>query len=438
MQSAEQYVTGMPPVVVAGDRVVSAPDLDIQSIGSRLADWLLQLNSNAVPLRGGAKSWMIPQDDLADSSGSTVMGPQVYTGTSGIALFCGAYYLATGNLEARELALHVVAPLSAKMRELAHASGTPRPLAISVGGLTGLGGFLYTFTRLAVWLDSSELHDSALAVCKLFTPDRIWADQKFDIVKGTAGALLSLLAFEKTLTSAGPMRQHALDMAVLCGEYLLRSRAPQGTGLRAWPGALGPAITGFAHGAAGIAYALVRLYERTGNEELRKGVREAFDFERSLYDPFRKTWFDPRFNRFLEHTAWCHGAPGIALARLGALSVVDSEAIRSDIQDALAITRALPLVHGDDLCCGNFGRVDILHTAAQVLGQADCLEHACSLANQVLTRAAISGFCFGPPNGMNDHTAEFRPSLFRGLTGVGYVLLRLIYPTLLPSILLLE
>jgi lantibiotic modifying enzyme len=66
--------------------------------------------------------------------------------------------------------------------------------------------------------------------------------------------------------------------------------------------------------------------------------------------------------------------------------------------------------------------------------------HARQLATQLLARVAASGFRFQPLDHQTVLPAvpENNPSLFLGLAGVGYTLLRLNYPDLFPSVLLLE
>jgi class II lanthipeptide synthase len=445
MASATQRLIGTSRLSIREEAAFQQPELarSVVSLSQYkedadvLARIFQSLHDTHVPLRGGGTSWLVFHD--AGTESSSLLDAHLYGGTSGVALFLAAYYLVTKDARAFDLALSTIAPLRAKMKELAAASETTRRRSIPIGGLIGLGAFVYVFTRLAAWLNMPELLDGANVACNLITPDRIRADQKFDIVKGSAGALLCLLVLERAAAEPA-MRQHALDMAIMCGQHLLDRRVSQESGARAWPVVGVAAISGFGHGAAGIAYALVRLFERTGEKHFLAAAEEACEFERSIYDRKAKTWFDPRFKRLLEHAAWCHGAPGIALGRVASLAAMPSEAVRSDIQESLANTCSLPIYPLDDLCCGNFGRVEILHIAGQRLGQPQFLDASYSLRTEVLRRAAISGFLFGSAK-QQDHakrTLKLQPSLFRGLSGAGYTLLRMMEPDLLPSILLLE
>jgi lantibiotic modifying enzyme len=63
-------------------------------------------------------------------------------------------------------------------------------------------------------------------------------------------------------------------------------------------------------------------------------------------------------------TSWCHGAPGIGLARLGSLPILDTAEIRQEIAVAINTTQQFGLHNIDHLCCGNFGRMEVLLVGA--------------------------------------------------------------------------
>lgn len=89
----------------------------------------------------------------------------------------------------------------------------------------------------------------------------------------------------------------------------------------------------------------------------------------------------------------------------------------------------------DNLCCGNFGRFELLLVASQKLSRSEFREMASKKAAQVLANAAKRREykLFG---NLPNHV--FSPSFFQGTAGIGYQLLRLAYPELLPSVLLWE
>jgi lantibiotic modifying enzyme len=130
---------------------------------------------------------------------------------------------------------------------------------------------------------------------------------------------------------------------------------------------------------------------------------------------------------------WCHGAPGIGLARLGCLSIYQTDEILQDVEVALTTTQKYGLWGVDHLCCGNFGRLELLLVASQKLSRPQLLETTQKQAAWVVTQTEKTGAyrLFG-----NLSNQVFSPSFFQGTAGIGYELLRLAYPEVLPAVLL--
>ena len=132
-------------------------------------------------------------------------------------------------------------------------------------------------------------------------------------------------------------------------------------------------------------------------------------------------------------TSWCHGAPGIGLARIGGLPVLDTQDIRKDIETAVQTTQAFSVKGEDHLCCGNLGRADILLVAAGRLSRPELATLAHRQVWQVMTRAEHMGsFVLHPLLPKHVDSSGF----FRGTAGIGYTLLRMAQPALLPAVLL--
>jgi lantibiotic modifying enzyme len=220
----------------------------------------------------------------------------------------------------------------------------------------------------------------------------------------------------------------------------LQSRITGADGLRAWPGPEGVPRPGFANGATGIAYALAHLFEQTHDEEFREAAFEGLAFERGLDVSGKQGWLDTGSNQTMDAGSWCYGAPGVALGRLGCLATMDEPALRQDLEDALRLTLSLPEEPNDQLCCGNFGRIDVLYTAGQALGRMRLIDHAQDWSKKIVQRAQSNGFLFVPPlhKSGSRSNQQFNPSLLLGAAGVGYTLLRLNHPDIFPSVLLLE
>jgi len=405
-----------------------APDPFVEAAGAIAG----QLRAHARPVRSGGVVWLAPeQPERAAGAPPAVLGPHLYDGTVGIALFLAAVDRVRGGTENRELVLQAVSPLRRLLGELARDPERARGTRLGIGGLAGLGSFLYGLARVAEWTGDEALAGELGAATVLFTPDRLRADEQLDVVAGAAGAILALLALERVAPGAP-----AAEIATACAAHLLARRVSRQGGPRAWPGPGHPPLSGFAHGASGIACALLRLYARTGDEGLRDAALEGFAYERSLFDAGAENWLDPRFGHLLEQSAWCHGAPGILLARLEAVRAgAGEDEVLGDLALTLRLTWALPVISLDHLCCGNLGRAEILLCAHRVVGGGELLAGARTLAGQVVQRAGESGgFALHPPG----EPAAFTPGLFRGVAGIGYALLRLASPESLPSPLLME
>jgi lantibiotic modifying enzyme len=175
-----------------------------------------------------------------------------------------------------------------------------------------------------------------------------------------------------------------------------------------------------------IAYSLLRLYKASGETAFLEAAEEAIAYERSVFIPEQENWPDFRQPQTKDNPkcmcSWCHGAPGIGLARVATLDILDTPEIRKDIEAAITTTLNYGLSDIDHLCCGNMGRVEFLFTAGRKLNRPELVEAAMKLASQVVARAEEKGhYGYGT-------ILDFHPGFFQGASGIGYQLLRLAYP----------
>ncbi|MFJ7148963.1 type 2 lanthipeptide synthetase LanM family protein [Streptomyces sp. NPDC100445] len=330
-------------------------------------------------------------------------GADLGHGYPGPALFLAELAAHTGEERYAETARQALSPLPALLERLA-AEPEDRA-AVGPGAFAGLGGIAYTLARTSALMDDPELagwadHAAELvsAVVEFDTAtearDAAGAADGFrgevraggaGLAEGTAGGLAALLAVHGTTGSAA-----ARHGAVLCAERLTDRPLP--------------AAPGFAEGAAGVGWALLRFaaaggggrYERAGLAALHHAARSA---------------------RAAAHTepTWCRGLPGIALA------VADSPAALADPEltgltghavDELAAAGPLP---GHALCHGESGVLELLGHLTE-FGARELLDHRASALAATLDRA---GPVCGTPGGLAV------PGLLTGLSGIGLGLLRL-------------
>lgn len=387
-----------------------------------------EIRVRAICAMDGSAIWIGPQYvDEKDRVRFEPLDVDLYDGASGVALFLSAVAAMTGCRYSRALAVGAVQSVCRMLT----AGGENLADRLGIGGGAGLGGVVYSLLRISHLLNDEELLDNARLAAGLITPERIGADRSLDVIDGAAGALLGLIALYEVSRDG-----QVLDRAVICGEHLLSVRAVGTSGYRSWPSEDGLFLAGFSHGAAGIAYAMLRLYKQTKDQRLLDTARDGMAYENSLLDRVSGNW--PNLlakdgpNSVMQ---WCHGAPGIGLSRLAVLPILPPGEVQADIDIALASTERLSVGATDHLCCGNLGRIDFLLTAGTRLGRPRLVERAWQQAAVVVSRGKKAGsFALDPllPRSV------FSPGLFQGIAGIGYELLRLAFPDRLPSVLLWE
>lgn len=381
------------------------------------------IRENALRTRAGDVVWMMEPAEPGEAR--KPMDPHLYSGSTGTAFFLAALDHARGTGESREVVVAALAPLRRLLAALhadpARAAQNRMPVGVGVG----IGSFVYGLLRIGQWLGDEGMVADAHRAAALLTPERIAADPELDVMRGAAGAILALLALDAAVPDAVSGGETPLTLAGRCAEHLLTHRASHHGAPRAWFVAGQPPRSGFAHGASGIGHALLRLYARTGDERLRDAAMEGFAYERHLYDPQTRNWDDPFLGRPLQLQSWCFGAPGVALARLEAVRSADGPEMRADLAEALDVAAGYRDEPVDHLCCGNFGRAEILAVAARQLDQPGLMRTARGIARRALERCpAETDFGLIPPG-----TAPMlRLALFRGIAGIGYVLTRLAHP----------
>jgi type 2 lantibiotic biosynthesis protein LanM len=367
--------------------------------------------------RGPSVAW-IGLDWLGDSEFSQLvcLGPDLYNGICGIGVFLAAHAAVTGNKTSAELAYAGLAQLR---KNLKSRNAARMARALGLGGAVGLGSVVYALAVMAKCLHDAGLLADARQAAELFTDDLIAADKQLDVVSGSAGGILSLLRLYRDSRSADVLR-----LAIKCGEHLLGQPRLGPQGLRTWVGqGSGPrGLNGMSHGAAGFAYALTSLAQVTGRQEFAQAAAECIAFENSSYDAQRHNWPDLRdAGGLLWPCQWCHGAPGIGLARIATAKLRGMEDARlvTDIQNAVEGVKQGRSTAVDTLCCGALGGVEFFCAAGDALGRDDLRALAAQRLSAVLRTASAAG-----DYRWNSGKGQFNLGMFRGLAGVGYTLLR--------------
>ena len=234
-----------------------------------------------------------------------------------------------------------------------------------------------------------------------------------------------------------------IDKLQEIGNYILSS-AEKDSDYWSWDSDLNnSALTGFGHGASGIAFALFQLSEVLQNDDYKEAALKALKFEDYHFHQREGNWKDLRHTNAPSMIAWCHGAAGIALSRLKAFCITNSpyhgEMTHTALETSMRyLNRSLDKDRrflDYSLCHGIGGIADILLLAGRVLNEDMYIKTAIKAADfgyYHFTNKDLDwkGGLKNPANGR----PLYHPSLILGSAGVGYFYLRMI-DNQIPSVL---
>ncbi|MGI9417108.1 MAG: lanthionine synthetase LanC family protein [Geminicoccaceae bacterium] len=363
-----------------------------------------------------------------------VFGPDLYAGASGVGLFLARLSEATGEAIFRETALGAA---RAAARSSAHGADAG---AFSV--YSGLAGTAWALIEIGERCEAETLAETGwqhLAKLK----ERPLDDAMVDIVSGSAGLIPLLLDLHERRLELG-----LLELAISHGEHLLGSARRQGEGCSwdAMPGITSQDPTGFAHGASGIAWALLELGVATDDHRFKEAAERGFLYERGCYSAEHRNWPDFRMDDGQSGQAvagpgygiaWCHGAAGIGLARLRAYELTGDPVHKEEANIAIRTTGDALQAHYSgayvnySLCHGQFGNAELLLDAASRLDEDQWLALPTAIASEAASR--IEGGRQPWPCGVLG--AGETPGLMLGLAGIGHFYLRLHDADKAPSLL---
>jgi hypothetical protein len=307
-------------------------------------------------------------------------------------------------------------------------TAAPRPAGVPLAGLyVGEAGVGAALLRAGQVLVDDTLVENA------FTRGNWIATLPFtspDVMNGTAGRL----RFHLLLWDATGDPRH-LDHALAAGQHLLATSSTTGKDERCWtvpPGfgdLSGAQPLGYAHGAAGIADALLDLYEATGEERFRAAARQAGHWLArqalpALDDGTGLAWpMSPGGEPMPAY--WCHGASGIGQFFLHAAAIdLLPEAVDCWMGAAEATARGTRWA-APTQCHGLSGNIEFLLDAYQASSDPDYLADARLLGQLLIAFRSDDG---GNLRWPSDWPWIFSPDYMVGYAGVAMALLRLADP----------
>lgn len=363
-------------------------------------------------------------------------GADFYGGTAGIAFFLGNLCRFTEEPLFRETA-------SGALRQgVAIKDLIPPPARL--GFYSGWTGLAYTLIDLGHQLGEPEWVNKGKALASDIMALDL-NESGLDVIDGLAGAIPAFIhmyelqpdpAYRKFIQKLGDRIIETAEKTAEGWSWNTMEMTKKN-------------LTGYAHGTAGFLNALLDLYTFTGESRYLDGAYEALRSENSSFDTGQQNWPDFRdvsdFFPGQEQTdeptfgcTWCHGAPGIGLARLKGYFITGDERFKKDLAASLDTTyhtTGLDFEMGYSLCHGTFGNAELILEASDYLDKhPSWATYPWKAGDYAIEHYLKKGRHLQNGNGVSFVVPDF----MTGLAGMGYFFLRLYDPQACPSVLLLN
>jgi len=188
-------------------------------------------------------------------------------------------------------------------------------------------------------------------------------------------------------------------------------------------------LSGAGHGMTGIAEALISAAALLGDARYLPSAADALDYELKMYRRYSErfgTWADLRDMppKTYMH-GYCSGAPGAGIMLSRIMKHDSGQTVRTLTDCVCKSVDTLPLNHTDHLCCGNAAIVEYYLSTGNTAAAGGVL------ATMYAHRQRFGSY--RDPSGRANRSIT--ASLFNGMSGIGYEMLRYAYPDKIPSIL---
>jgi len=353
----------------------------------------------------------------------------IFNGNCGIALFLLELY----RFDQSEAHISLIDKMMSRMMK-SEAILKPKFFAF----YTGLGGVIYTNLKIYEATGIQKYLNNALLLTLSNQTQLSTELLKADLLSGYTGNLLIF-----TLLYHHSQHEEVLRLIHLLLDRLIQEARVSEMGLK-WDYHQSKkaydSMTGFSHGASGIAYCLMQLSMYFDEPGLLYLAEEALAYEMQYYHAPANNWLDLRIGNYelskpgahlwqLETfisdmagaNAWAHGAAGVGLSRSFAFALTQKEIYSKQcsqiIEKCLSDLQNKPRPDFT-LVSGYSGMIPFLMCNKDSAGVAD---HICDAIDGAIEQyRKTNSYSEYLSCGADDY------GLFSGKAGVGYVLLQLI------------
>ncbi|MBN8702531.1 MAG: hypothetical protein J0M08_05675 [Bacteroidetes bacterium] len=393
--------------------------------------------------------WETASLDYASGSASPgikwIATEGIYNGTSGILLFFLELYKHTTN-EKYIPYIHGGANwLIAK---------TKKEETDYYALITGRTGVSYTLLKIGQVLKNKKYITQAVEIIKDCEKFLVANKPIEDVLNGIAGTILGLLHLYDETKDESLLRFLNNYIAKLISQTHFSEKGIYWD--RSYQQIRG--LCGFSHGAAGIGAVFFELAHYFKNPTFNELGELAFEYENQFYNPQYFNWPDFRKGFYSEEdytnaeealktndktyftkpgymSAWCHGAPGIGLARWRAHQLTNNKEYLQDALNATKNTVLTELGTGHSgktfsLCHGKGGNADIFIDAYLITQSEEYLNYSLTAAEMALKHKKEGNLYH---SGYSTFSEE-DTSLYMGNAGIGYFYLRTLFPKSVDSI----
>ena len=402
-------------------------EISDEALRSHAEQIFRELVADAVYTPSGEVCWFGP--DYFMKTGMHLLGSGLVDGTAGLALFFAALHSLSENDDVKAGSAHLLGKITARLNrsmddlcvlDLIH------PNTEDVSMTNGLTGKLLSLYLIGKYLKD----DSYWMLCRKMLSVIQKIDLEYegmDVLTGLSGLLKLLCKYDAFFSQPGvPQLCEQLADRILSsadlpynGQWLWKTMSS------GWP------ISGAGHGQSGVASALWLAGQKLHRQDFIAAALAGFHFEEEIYSEKTGAWPDRRARERTDAymTGYCSGAPGIGMNAL----LLQYENADLTIERAVKSCLKEPLLQKDFLCCGNSAVIDFLLSAGLKRNDAALVDEARIRMAAVIEDAARNGHyqCMS-----RSLSPIFSPSLFYGVAGIGYEMLRLTAPDKIESVLL--